>query len=120
MKPKIWEIPLVLGLVLLLCLWAFWPRKSGETVQVFVDGVLDGTYPLAEDSSQPISGYGGFSLTLIVHGGHASVTNSTCPDLLCQHHAPISKAGEQIVCLPGRIVVQITSEKEAQIDAVTG
>lgn len=120
MKPKVWELPLVLGLILLLCLWAFWPRKSGSTVRVSVDGVPVGAYSLTEDLSQPISGSGEFSLTLIIHDGHASVTNSTCPDLICQHHAPISRAGEQIVCLPGRVVIQITHEKEAEIDAVTG
>ena len=120
MKPKKWEIPLVLVLILALCLWAFWPRKNGSMVTVSVDGIQVGTYSLTEDLRQPISGYDGFSLTLMIDGGQASVENSTCPDLICQHHSPISKSGEQIVCLPGRVVIRITDTKEAGIDAITG
>lgn len=120
MKPKLWEIPLVLGLILSLCLWAFWPRNVGRSVTVSVDGAELGTYALQENLRQPISGYGGFSLTLMIDGGKASVETSTCPDLICQRHSPISKAGEQIVCLPGRVVIAITDAEEAGIDAVTG
>lgn len=122
MKPKMWELPLVLFLVASLCLWAFWPRQQGSMVTVSVDGQQVGTYPLEENLSQPISGYDSFTLTLVIDGGKAYVSGSTCPDLICQHHAPISKVGEQIVCLPGRVVISIrgTDGKEAVIDAITG
>lgn len=122
MKPKIWELPLVLFLIAALCLWAFWPRQRGGTVTVSVNGQQVGTYPLDENSRQPVSGYDGFTLSLVIDGGEAYVSGSTCPDLICQHHAPISKVGEQIVCLPGRVVISVTDTdgKEAVIDAITG
>lgn len=121
MKPRVWELPLVLGLILALCLWAFWPRHQGGMVTVSVDGKQVGTYTLEENLRQPVSGYDGFTLTLVVDGGQVHVAGSTCPDLICQHHSPISKVGEQIVCLPGRVVIAVTeSGKETEIDAITG
>ena len=118
MKPKKWELLLVAALILGLALWAFFPRKTGHTVTVTVDGAPAGDYPLNRDLRQPIAGYGGFSLTLVIADGEAHVEDSTCPDLICQHHAPISRAGQQIICLPSRVVVTVTGE-EAEIDAVT-
>lgn len=118
MKPKKWEIILVTLLAMGLCIWAFWPKSPGNTVSVTVNGSESGVYPLEDALSLPMEGYGGFSLTLVIENGSARVENSSCPDLICQHHTAISRAGEQIVCLPARIVITITGE-EAQVDAVT-
>lgn len=118
MKPKKWELALVAALVLGLALWTFWPKQAGNTVTVTVDGAETGTYALDRDLVQPIAGYGGFQMTLVVSEGKAHVEDSTCPDLICQHHSPIFRSGEQIVCLPGRVVITVIGE-EAEIDAVT-
>lgn len=121
MKPKKREIFLTLGLVLLLGLWAFFPKQAGAAAVVSVDGKVQGTYDLSRDTRAEISGYGGFSLTLAVENGRAFVEDSTCPDLICQHHAAISDSGEQIVCLPGRVVIEISKNtEEGEIDAVVG
>ena len=119
MKPKKWELLIVAVLVLGLSLWALWPKDAGNRVAVTVDGVQAGEYSLGRDLRRPISGYGGFSLTLVIADGAAHVEDSSCPDLICQHHAPVSRAGEQIVCLPARVVITVTGE-EAEIDAVNG
>ncbi len=119
MKPKKWELILVAVLVLGLALWAFLPRKAGNTVTVIVDGEEVGTYPLSRDMEQSISGYGDFSLRLVISDGQAFVKESSCPDLICQKHAPISRSGEQVICLPARVVITVTGEED-EIDAVTG
>lgn len=118
MKPKKWEIICVLGLVALLTAWALWPKSPGSRVQVSVNGQVLGSYPLEQDRRVPLTGYGGYALTLVIGEGKAHVEDSQCPDLICQHHAPISGAGEQIVCLPARIVIAVTGEEDT-IDAVT-
>ena len=120
MKPKKWEIFLVLGLVFLLGLWALFPKQAGTAAVVSVDGKVQGQYELSRNIREKISGYGGFSLTLVGEDGRAFVENYTCPDLICQHHAAISNSGEQIVCLPGRVVIEISNNaEEGEIDAVT-
>lgn len=117
MKPKRMELLIAAVLVIGLAVWALWPKSTGNTVAVTVEGQTVGTYALSEPIDQPISGYGGFSLSLTIRNGEACVVDSTCPDLICQHHAPISKAGEKIVCLPARIVITVTGEGE-EMDAV--
>lgn len=120
MKVKKFEIVFLLVLVLALCIWALWPKETGNTVIVTVDGEEVLTLNLSEKGKYPLTGYNGFSLTVILEEGSVRVEDSTCPDLICQNHAPISHAGEQIVCLPARIVVTVESDEEADVDAVVG
>lgn len=119
MKLKKFEVVLLILLVSALCLWAIWPKSKGNTVTVAVDGNTVAKLPLFKDTAVEIDGYGEFSLTVVVENGEARVEDSTCPDLICQNHSPISHGGEEIVCLPGRVVVEITGE-EAVVDAVVG
>ena len=119
MKLKKKEIFLPLLLLLGLCAWAFWPKAEGNTVAVTVDGEEVLSLNLNAAGEYALEGYNGFSLTVVVENGFVRVEDSTCPDLICQNHDPISKAGEQIVCLPARIVVSVTGE-EAEIDAYAG
>lgn len=46
------------------------------------------------------------------------MTEASCPDLLCVHQAKISKTGEQIVCLPNKVVVEIINGKSNDVDVV--
>ena len=41
-----------------------------------------------------------------------------CPDQICVRHKAISKSGESIVCLPHKVVVEISSEEEQDVDIV--
>ena len=118
MKPAKWEIFVVLILAAVLALWAFWPKEEGNRVTVTVDGTVFGTFPLTEPQEIAIDGFAPFSLTLVIEDGQAHVEHSTCPDLICQHHAPISRTGAEIVCLPGRVVITVTGE-ETEVDAIT-
>lgn len=119
MKLKKWELAALLILAAGLCLWTFWPKTAGNTALVTVDGNQVAELPLGEDTALEIDGYGDFSLTVVVEKGKCYVEDSTCPDLICQNHVPISGSGEEIVCLPGRVVVEITGE-EAAVDAFVG
>ena len=111
----------MLALVLLaaaLAVWALWPKQPGKRVTITVDGMEQGSYALAADTEITIAGYGGYSLRLVIQNGKAHVEDSTCPDLICQKHSAVSKAGQQIICLPARIVLTVTDDEEAEFDAV--
>lgn len=45
--------------------------------------------------------------------------NANCPDKLCVHQGKINKAGESIICLPNKIIVEIVGKKP-DVDAVSG
>lgn len=119
MKPKKFEWILLFLLIAGLSLWAFWPKSAGNTVTITADGSEAGRYSLLKDITVPVKGYGDFTLTLVVENGQAQVEGSTCPDLICQQHRPISRAGEQIICLPARVVISVIGE-EAEYDAIVG
>lgn len=51
--------------------------------------------------------------TVSIHDGEVDVIESNCRNQVCADHDPISSAGEQIVCLPHGVVVEIV-EDEAQ------
>lgn len=47
-----------------------------------------------------------------IHDGHVEVVEADCENQLCVQHAPISQAGEQIVCLPHGVVVQVAERAD--------
>ena len=96
--------------VLALVGLAFWLlRGEGDTVIVEVDGKLYGTYSLSVDRTVEIrTGEDGADLNLLViQGGKAHVEEANCRDGICAKHAPISRQGESIVCLPHRVVITV-------------
>ena len=118
MKVRKGEIAAVLLLAAALAVWALWPKQPGKRVTITVDGMEQGSYALAADTEIPIAGYGGYSLWLVIQNGKAHVEDSTCPDLICQNHAAISRDSEQIICLPARIVITVTGGEEEGFDAI--
>lgn len=106
--------------VLLLVIWAVFPRMRGASVTVERGGEVLGRYALLEPNRVPIQGVNGFSLVLVVEDGQAWVEESTCPDLICQRHAPISRAGAAIICLPARISVTVEGRDLYGPDAISG
>ncbi len=56
--------------------------------------------------------------TLEIKDGYAKMIDSSCPDHLCEQQHRISKKGETIICLPNKVVVEVKSEEETEIDGV--
>ena len=48
----------------------------------------------------------GFNI-FTVENGVVNMTDANCPDLVCVHTAPASEAGQMIVCLPHKVVLEI-------------
>ncbi|MCH5351499.1 MAG: NusG domain II-containing protein [Clostridiales bacterium] len=53
-------------------------------------------------------------LTVHIELGKVWVTDSDCPDKICEHTGKISRAGESIVCLPYGIVITINGRSDVQ------
>ena len=109
--------------VLVLIGLAFWLfRSEGDTVVVEVDGKTYGTYSLSVDRTVEIrTGEDEKELNLlIIKNGKAFVQTATCRDGICAAHAPISREGESIVCLPHKVVITVKrSGGEKAPDIVT-
>lgn len=50
--------------------------------------------------------------------GEIQMIQSSCPDLICVHHRPVSRAGENIICLPHKLVIEIIGVQENELDGV--
>lgn len=94
------------------------PQNAGAQVVVTVDGEEYGRYSLNEDTEVPIELEGVTTNLLIIKDGEADMTEADCPDKLCVHQKAISKNHETIVCLPNKVVVEITGSEESGFDTI--
>ena len=96
-------------------------QKCGSVVVVSVDGKDIASFSLNEDTRYVISGYHGGENVLVVKDGEAYLESASCPDKLCVHMGKISKAGQSIICLPNKVVIEIRGEKDkAEYDTIVG
>lgn len=92
-------------------------RAEGSSVAVIVDGAVTARLPLSADGKYKVDGLIGESVILI-QGGKVSMEYAPCPDQICVRHRRIQYNGEQIVCLPGRIILEIEGAQEGEIDGI--
>ena len=51
-------------------------------------------------------------------GAKAKMLTADCPDQLCVHQQAISKKNQTIVCLPNKVVAEVTGNTKKDYDAV--
>ncbi|RKZ21534.1 NusG domain II-containing protein, partial [bacterium] len=90
--------------------------EKGEVIEIWVDGkhVLDCS--LKKDTILVVEGKLGAS-RVEIREGKVRMLESPCPLKLCMRRGWIEKRGEEIICVPQRIVVRIKGRDE--YDAVT-
>lgn len=62
--------------------------------------------------------------TIVREGTEITMIDASCPDQLCVRQGVITEAGETIVCLPHRLVVEVTSDNpdvnnDTEIDVIS-
>ncbi|MGI6280040.1 MAG: NusG domain II-containing protein [Acutalibacteraceae bacterium] len=106
------DLLLVLAVVLaaaaILAVYKLNSRK-GTTVRVLIDGKTKYTFSLSEQVEKKISTKYGENI-ISIKDGRVSVKSADCPDKICVKHRAISKNGETIVCLPHKLVVEVSDE----------
>ena len=96
-------------------------KTQGNTVVVKIDGVKAVEYSLEEDVRYEIkTGKNNEDINvLVIKDGKAYITEADCPDGICKDYRHISYVGETIVCLPHKVVVEITGDTtDISLDAV--
>ncbi len=81
--------------------------KDGAAVRVSIGGKALCEYSLAKDGEYVLNG--GTNI-LKIEGGQAFVIYADCPDKLCQNAGKIHLAGERIVCLPNKLMIEVVGE----------
>ena len=108
---------LIVSLLLLMLLRLFL-SQDGAFVRISVDGELFAEYDLSEERTVIIEGTGGFENTLVIKEKTADIINAGCPDRLCVRQKAISHTGESLICLPNRVVVEITGVNGNEVDVI--
>ena len=55
-----------------------------------------------------------------IKDGKVTMEKADCPDQICHKHKAIEKSGETIVCLPHKVVIEVSSDKDDQeLDGMT-
>ena len=85
---------------------------DGDIVKITVNGRLYDSFPINKDKTLTISQNNEHINILKIESNTISMIEASCTNQTCCEHHPISKIGEIIVCLPNRVLVEITNSKE--------
>lgn len=100
----------VILVVALICFLIFkLTMKDGSYAVVLIDGEEKYRYSLSENGEHLIKN-GEFENLLVIKDGKAYVSNANCRDKICVSHRAVSGTGENIVCLPHKLVVSIKTK----------
>jgi len=109
-EKVLWII--ILGVAVALFLFLKFSANDGEQVIVKVDKKEIARYDLNTDREVVIDGKDGGKNTLVIKDGKAYIKDATCPDKLCEHQGKIHMVGQSLICLPNRVVIEITDDKK--------
>lgn len=90
--------------VCLLCIPLF--TAESATALVITDNGVRREYAL-EDGTIELD-----ALTVVIENGSVRVINSTCADGICEKSGAITRAGQRIICLPNKTVVELIGESD--------
>ncbi len=102
--------------VLLLILGNLDSKGGGATVTDSQGRVY--TFNLYENEDIRIETDLGYNV-ISVHDGKIYVSDADCPDCSCVKQGGINKKGDKIVCLPHKLIVEVDSEDNTELDSVT-
>ena len=108
--------------VLLCCAAIFLPKGSGTIAHITQDGVLLYEINLKKETAQryiDITAEDGTILNRIcIEPGRIRVVEANCPDQVCVNQGWIKDSALPIVCLPNKLILEITGGEETA-DAIT-
>jgi len=110
------DILLIIIATVFLVLY-FVPQGGGDNAEISVNGELYKRVSLDNDNEINIETEFGKN-TIVIKNGEIYVTDSDCPDKLCEKQR-ISKDGGSIVCLPNRVSIVIEGKRQKEkIDVI--
>lgn len=90
--------------------------EAGNRIQVTVDGEVYGTYSLTEDQVIEVK-EGDFYNRIRIEDGKAYMEEANCPDGYCERQGKISGGAQTIVCLPHKLVVEVSEADDTSRDS---
>ena len=112
LKPNFWDGIVALAVIALaaaaaLTVWQSRPESGALTVSANGQEI-DRFVPADLENEPRTYAHNGYTLTVTAEGGGLRVAEADCPTQDCVHTGTITRSGQSIVCLPARIVIQLT------------
>ena len=129
LKPNFWDGIVALAVIALaaaaaLTVWQSRPESGALTAVVSANGQEIDRFAPADLLDAPRTySYNGVRLTVAAEDGNGlRVSSSDCPTQDCVRTGTISRSGQSIVCLPARIIIQLTggAADSNDVDIVIG
>jgi hypothetical protein len=111
-------------IIILLCLggaFLFLPLMESHApavVAIYRDSQKIARYPLSSPKEITVQGKEG-SVTISIHDGSVRVVRADCPRQICVHAGAIRRSGQQIVCAPNHILLELETSSGKDLDAIT-
>ena len=125
-RPTLWDglLALLVAAAAAALLFFLRPAESNFlTASIVLDGETIGTYDLT-GLTEPVTltvDQADYPLTIRLEPGRVCIGESACPSQDCVHTGWADRAGDQIICLPNRLVISLSgAEAQTDFDAVTG
>lgn len=95
-------------------------KFNQNIVKISVDNELYSEFELSStyNDSFTIHSRQGYN-TVVINNGMVSITEADCPDKLCVQKGEISHAGDILVCLPNKLVIEIIGENKTEVDDIS-
>ena len=87
--------------------------SSGATVLVHDGDGQTHALPLSKDTSYEVRTSLGTNV-IVIEDGSARIDAADCPKGSCLHQKPISRPGEQLICLPHKLWVEVVVDVPGQ------
>lgn len=85
-------------------------QKTGSLFRIYSDNEIMAELPLNRDDRFTLTTDLGTN-TIVIENGGAYMADADCPDKICEQMGLISKPGEMIICLPHKIIVEVSDGK---------
>ena len=134
LKPGIWDalVALIVLVMAVGCAFAVWSGGSGGSGELEAVVRMDADGGAATEIRMSLDGLNrvertvtsnGYTLHIVLTETEVWVESSDCPTQDCVHTGHISREGQSIVCLPARVIVELTGGdggEDTGVDAVIG
>ena len=127
LKPTLWDALVVLAVIVLgvvVAISVYGGKGSNNALTCVITDHGSEVQRIdmsALDDAEYLEIDGDYHLTVKLSPDGVEVTDSDCPHQDCVHTAPISRAGQSIVCLPAQIVIHLEGMPAADApDVIVG